>query len=103
MTRWCPGATAGERHFRGSGSLTSADACRLPCYREAFLRLTGWVTVGTTPPATQTVARPASGDLANTCPQLAATTSGGGGGGQGPGNGHDNGHGTGKGNGHGGR
>jgi hypothetical protein len=50
----------------------------LPCYREAFLRLTEWVTARKAPPATQTVARPTSGDLANTCPQLAATTSGGG-------------------------
>jgi hypothetical protein len=48
----------------------------LPCYREAFLRLTEWVTAGKAPPATQTVARPTSGDLANTCPQLAATSSG---------------------------
>ena len=48
----------------------------LPCYREAFLRLTSWVTGGTAPPASQTVTRPASGDLANTCPQLAATTGG---------------------------
>jgi hypothetical protein len=48
----------------------------LPCYREAFLRLTSWVTSGETPPASQTVARPASGDLANTCPALAATTGG---------------------------
>ena len=46
----------------------------LPCYREAFQRLTAWVTTGKTPPASQTVTRPASGDLANTCPQLAATT-----------------------------
>jgi hypothetical protein len=45
----------------------------LPCYREAFQRLTAWVTTGKTPPASQTVTRPASGDLANTCPQLAAT------------------------------
>jgi hypothetical protein len=50
----------------------------LPCYREAFLRLTSWVTAGQAPPATQTVARPSSGDLANTCPQLAATSSTGG-------------------------
>ena len=49
----------------------------LPCYREAFLRLTAWVTNGTKPPASQTVARPASGDVANTCPQLAASSSGG--------------------------
>ena len=44
----------------------------LPCYREAFLRLTAWVTEGVQPPASQTVTRPASGDLANSCPQLAA-------------------------------
>jgi hypothetical protein len=44
----------------------------LPCYREAFQRLTAWVTTGTTPPASQTVARQPSGDEANTCPQLAA-------------------------------
>jgi hypothetical protein len=49
----------------------------LPCYRDAFLRLTSWVTTGAAPPRTQTVARPASGDLANTCPQLAAGSSGG--------------------------
>jgi hypothetical protein len=42
----------------------------LPCYREAFLRLTAWVTAGARPPATQFVRRPASGDVANTCPQL---------------------------------
>ena len=47
----------------------------LPCYREAFQRLTAWVTAGTTPPASQTVTRPTSGDLANTCPQLAALPS----------------------------
>jgi hypothetical protein len=46
----------------------------LPCYREAFLRLTAWVTAGQTPPASRTVARPASGDVANTCPQLGAST-----------------------------
>ncbi len=44
----------------------------LPCYREAFLRLTEWVSEGTTPPASQTVVRPATGDVANTCPQLGA-------------------------------
>jgi hypothetical protein len=44
----------------------------LPCYREAFLRLTEWVTTGAEPPASQTVERPQSGDVANTCPQLAA-------------------------------
>jgi hypothetical protein len=45
----------------------------LPCYREAFLRLTAWVTTGKQPPASQTVARQPSSDEANTCPQLAAT------------------------------
>lgn len=45
----------------------------LPCYREAFLRLTEWVTKGQTPPASQTVARRPAGDEANTCPQLAAS------------------------------
>jgi hypothetical protein len=59
----------------------------LPCYREAFLRLTEWVASGKAPPATQTVPRPASGDVANTCKQLAATSSGGG-----PGKGHGSGH-----------
>jgi len=42
----------------------------LPCYREAFLKLTAWVTAGAQPPATQFVRRPTSGDVANTCPQL---------------------------------
>ena len=50
----------------------------LPCYREAFQRLTSWVEDGAAPPASQTVARPVSGDLANTCPQLAAVPTGGG-------------------------
>ena len=48
----------------------------LPCYREAFLRLTAWVTNGTKPPATGTVTRPASGDVASTCPQLAVSSTG---------------------------
>ena len=48
----------------------------LPCYREAFLRLTEWVTDGAKPPATRTVARPAAGDVANTCPELAASSPG---------------------------
>ena len=48
----------------------------LPCYREAFSRLTSWVTSGATPPANQTVARPTTGDVANTCPQLAASSTG---------------------------
>jgi Tannase and feruloyl esterase/3HB-oligomer hydrolase (3HBOH) len=51
----------------------------LPCYREAFQRLTAWVTTGKQPPVTQTVARQTNGDEANTCPQLAATASGEGG------------------------
>jgi hypothetical protein len=58
----------------------------LPCYREAFARLTEWVTEGQTPPASQTVARQPSGDEANTCPQLAATSTG-----------HGSGHGGGRG------
>ena len=53
----------------------------LPCYREAFLRLTSWVTDRQAPPASQTVARQPSGDEANTCPQLAASTTS-------PGSGH---------------
>ena len=44
----------------------------LPCYRAAFQRLTAWVTTGAEPPQSQTVARPASGDLANTCTALDA-------------------------------
>jgi len=76
----------------------------LPCYREAFQRLTAWVTTGAEPPASQTVARPATGDVANTCPQLAASTSGGTGHGNGKGNGGSGGGGGGGGgggNGHG--
>ena len=46
----------------------------LPCYREAFSRLTSWVTTGAAPPANQTVARPKSGDVANTCAALAASS-----------------------------
>lgn len=42
----------------------------LPCYRQAFQRLTDWVTGGQEPPASQTVARPDWGDVANTCPEL---------------------------------
>ena len=40
-----------------------------PCYREAFLALEQWVEGkgGYRPPANQTIARPASGDIANTC------------------------------------
>lgn len=39
----------------------------LPCYRSAFDALTGWVERGTPPPADQTVARPADGDLVDAC------------------------------------
>ena len=39
----------------------------LPCARAGFDALTAWVQEGTTPPASATVARPASGDLLNTC------------------------------------
>ena len=46
----------------------------LPCYREAFGRLTAWVTDGVAPPGSTTVARPATGDLANTCPELAGAS-----------------------------
>jgi hypothetical protein len=42
----------------------------LPCYRAAFRHLTAWVTSRTEPPPSQTIPRPDSGDLANTCPQL---------------------------------
>ena len=45
-----------------------------PCDPEAFRHLKAWMTTGKTPPASQTVTRWASGDLANTCQQLAATT-----------------------------
>jgi len=48
----------------------------LPCYREAFHRLTEWVTDRQAPPASQTVARQPSGDEANTCPELASAGSG---------------------------
>lgn len=39
----------------------------LPCARSAFDALTGWVERGTPPPADGFVARPASGDIVNTC------------------------------------
>ncbi|MFE0648720.1 tannase/feruloyl esterase family alpha/beta hydrolase [Streptomyces sp. NPDC059534] len=39
----------------------------LPCYRSAFDALTRWVEEGTAPPADRTIARPASGDLVNSC------------------------------------
>ncbi len=39
----------------------------LPCFRSAFTALTGWAERRIAPPPGHTVARPASGDLANTC------------------------------------
>ncbi|MEU7908059.1 tannase/feruloyl esterase family alpha/beta hydrolase [Actinoplanes sp. NPDC049118] len=39
----------------------------LPCFRDAFTALTGWVERWQAPAPSRTVARPASGDLANTC------------------------------------
>ncbi|MFJ8660095.1 tannase/feruloyl esterase family alpha/beta hydrolase [Streptomyces sp. NPDC093795] len=39
----------------------------LPCYRSAFDTLTRWVEDGVAPPADRTIARPASGDLVNSC------------------------------------
>ncbi|WP_329126639.1 tannase/feruloyl esterase family alpha/beta hydrolase [Streptomyces sp. NBC_01465] len=39
----------------------------LPCYRSAFTALTAWVEDGTAPPADRTIARPAEGDVVNSC------------------------------------
>jgi dienelactone hydrolase len=39
----------------------------LPCFRTAFTALTGWAEHRSTPRPSRTVARPASGDLADTC------------------------------------
>ena len=39
----------------------------LPCARAGFTAMTQWVERGTTPPVDATYARPASGDLVNTC------------------------------------
>jgi hypothetical protein len=43
----------------------------LPCFRSAFSALESWIGTGTPPPATgatgATIARPATGDLENTC------------------------------------
>ncbi|MFI9123067.1 tannase/feruloyl esterase family alpha/beta hydrolase [Streptomyces bikiniensis] len=39
----------------------------LPCYRSAFDALTRWVEEGATPPADRTIARPAGGDVVNSC------------------------------------
>ncbi|MFF0431304.1 tannase/feruloyl esterase family alpha/beta hydrolase [Streptomyces sp. NPDC004327] len=39
----------------------------LPCYRSAFTALTHWVEEGDVPPADRVIARPASGDVVNSC------------------------------------
>ncbi|MFD5098428.1 tannase/feruloyl esterase family alpha/beta hydrolase [Streptomyces albidochromogenes] len=39
----------------------------LPCYRSAFGALVAWVEDGSAPPADRTIARPASGDVVNSC------------------------------------
>jgi hypothetical protein len=39
----------------------------LPCFRNAFTALTGWVERGRAPAPSRTIARPPTGDLANTC------------------------------------
>ncbi|MEU9860698.1 tannase/feruloyl esterase family alpha/beta hydrolase [Streptomyces sp. NPDC047971] len=39
----------------------------LPCYRSAFAALREWVEEGTAPPADRTIARPAGGDVVNSC------------------------------------
>ena len=39
----------------------------LPCYRSAFDALVSWVEQGTRPPADHTVARPADGDVVDSC------------------------------------
>ncbi|MFI6417107.1 tannase/feruloyl esterase family alpha/beta hydrolase [Streptomyces sp. NPDC050842] len=39
----------------------------LPCYRSAFDALTRWVEEGTPPPADRTIARPADGDVVDSC------------------------------------
>jgi hypothetical protein len=46
----------------------------LPCYRAAFLAMERWVERGEAPPPTQTIPRPAEGDVVNEC-----TIAGGGG------------------------
>jgi len=43
----------------------------LPCYRSAFADLELWVERGTAPPTSQSVAKPHSGDVVNSCSQLA--------------------------------
>ncbi|KAB2971446.1 tannase/feruloyl esterase family alpha/beta hydrolase [Streptomyces sp. SS1-1] len=39
----------------------------LPCYRSAFDELVSWVERGVRPPADRTVAKPAAGDVVNSC------------------------------------
>jgi hypothetical protein len=39
----------------------------LPCFRNAFTALTGWVERHQAPAPSRTIARPSTGDLANTC------------------------------------
>ncbi|MGW0551455.1 tannase/feruloyl esterase family alpha/beta hydrolase [Streptomyces altiplanensis] len=39
----------------------------LPCYRSAFTALAAWVEDGSAPPADRTIARPAGGDVVNSC------------------------------------
>ncbi|MFF2570597.1 tannase/feruloyl esterase family alpha/beta hydrolase [Streptomyces sp. NPDC058084] len=39
----------------------------LPCYRSAFTALTRWVEADVTPPADRLIARPAGGDVVNSC------------------------------------
>jgi hypothetical protein len=48
----------------------------LPCYRSAFEALVAWVERGTPPPADHAVARPAGGDVVNTCSLDGATARG---------------------------
>ena len=43
----------------------------LPCYRSAFTDLERWVEHGARPPASQTVTRPTTGDVVNSCSQIA--------------------------------
>ena len=39
----------------------------LPCFRSALTALDAWSTLDHSPPASHTLDRPSSGDLANTC------------------------------------
>jgi hypothetical protein len=42
----------------------------LPCYKAAFDRLVEWVENRTPPPDNQTIPKPTSGDVVNSCPEL---------------------------------